>query len=108
VHVAWDNRGMLSDGVRAWHAQVGEFSLPRRMFENQVRSFHNRLMRDMADRVHAVRDGALAPDIQIDVAMLADDHRSRDGACETALARSREPADWTSIRAAIVKASSWF
>jgi len=100
VHIAWDNRGRLIDGLPAWSAVRGSTTLPRRMFESQVRSFHDRLMLEMAARVEQVCAGALPIDVQIDTDALRREHARRTTELEAATARPHQPTDWKAVRAA--------
>lgn len=106
VHIAWDNRGILFDKAPAWSADVGHLTLQRPAFEAEVRCFHARLIKDMAERVEAVIGGALNPAIAIDHHQLAREQVQRGQALDEALARPSPSTDWTRVREAISMAQA--
>ncbi len=100
-HIRWDNRDVKDDGVLAWEATYGEIAMPVAEFVEEVKSFNDRLMSQMAERVKAVRVGALRPDITINPAYLAQDEQDRPLQLTAALARVPEQQDWDKIREAL-------
>jgi len=108
VYIAWDNRGFLNGEAPAWSAQAGSIALQRSMFEAQLRSFHARLMQELAERVEAVVGGALDSAIAIDLHQLAREQEQRGGALEAALARSSPSTNWTQVRKAMSTAQALF
>lgn len=100
LHVEWDHRDRLIAGACAWSASCGSHALPRSDFLRECRSFHDRLMEAMSERIDQVMAGALTPDIQVDVASLVREHQER---AERDLALDPTPAttDWQSVREAL-------
>jgi hypothetical protein len=81
IHMEWDNRTKLVEGVCAWSALYGSFELPESDFASEVRSFHERFMREMGTRVEEVCCGALEDrGIRIDLAALAREQTNRSNA----------------------------
>ena len=101
VHIDWDNRDRKFDGKPAWTAVFGSYQLSRDVFIEEVRSFHIRLMHQMAARVDRVRAGALAPDIQIDLPGLAREQEQRPRALDSALRVVIPETDWQRAERAI-------
>jgi len=85
VHIEWDNRDRLFDGKPAWSAILGSYQMARNKFVEEVRSFHLRLMEQMAARVQQVQEGALSPEIEIDLPGLVKEHEQRSRTLDTAL-----------------------
>jgi len=54
VIIRWDSSDYSQDGISTWSASSGEFILPVENFVEEVRSFHNRLMKSMDDRVSLI------------------------------------------------------
>lgn len=106
VYIAWDNRGILSGEALVWSAQAGSFAIPRPMFEAQVRSFHARLIDEMAERVEAVLGGALDPALAIDHKQLLREQEQRGRALEAALEHPSPSTDWARVQQAISAAQA--
>lgn len=100
VHIEWDNRDRLFDGKPAWSAVLGSYQMPRNEFIEEMRSFHSRLMEQMTVRVEQVQEGALAPEIEIDLPGLAKEHEQRMRTLDTALNQCPR-TDWNEIERAI-------
>ena len=96
----WDNRDRLFDGECAWSAVRGSYAMPRDHFVAEIRSFHERLMQQMSERVQQVLAGALSPTISIDRPGLVREHEQRCGELEGALRRSPQ-TDWKRVETAI-------
>lgn len=100
VHFEWDNRDKQFDGKPAWSAAVGSYQMPRNEFIEEMKSFHDRLMDQMAARVEQVVAGCLPPEIQIDLPGLVRQHEQRTRSLDTA--REVAPAtDWRRIEKAV-------
>ena len=100
-HIRWDNRAVLDDGLPVWEATVGGVVLPVAEFVAECRSFNDRLMAAMAERVEAVASGALRPDIEIDLAHLAHEQSDRATWMENALTLGQWKEDWEQVRKAL-------
>jgi hypothetical protein len=102
VHIEWDNREELFNGVPAWTAILGAYHLPRAEFIREVRSFHDRLMEQMGERVAAVLTGA-RPDVTIDLCELREEHQQRKEPIDRLLAGPATKTDWEQVSEAIGK-----
>jgi hypothetical protein len=102
VNLEWDNRDKLADGVPAWSATHGSHQLPMSSFLVQVRSFHTRLMEQMASRVEQVAAGALPRNVQIDLPGLRREQLERCQALDEAL-QAPVASDWAAVREAIAE-----
>ncbi len=100
-HLRWDNRGVTLRGLPVWDATHGEITMPAAAFVNEVRSFHERFMAAMAERVAAVLVGGLRPEIAIDLDMLAGELPERASWLTNALTRRPPEQDWDKVREAI-------
>lgn len=101
VHIEWDNRDKLFRGAPAWTASIGVFELPRETFADEVRSFHQRLMHAMTERIQHIVDGALPPSVRIDIPALEREHAQRSAASALDFGPPRPPTDWQAVRAAL-------
>ena len=99
VHIEWDNREELMNGVPAWTAILGSYQLLRAEFIREVRSFHHRLMEQMGERVAQVLTGAPA-DVTID---LWQQHQQYNVPIDRLLAGPATKTDWEQVTAAISK-----
>ena len=100
-HIRWDNRDVIDDGLPAWEATEGEITMPIADFVEEAKSFDDRLMSAMAERVNAVVSGALRPDIKIDLAHLTYEQSDRATWLENALTLGRVEEDWDKVREAL-------
>lgn len=94
VHIDWDNRDRKFDGKPAWSAASGSYQLTRDAFIEEMRSFHVRLIDQMAARVNRVLAGALASDIEIDLPGLAREQERRALSLDSALKVVIPNTDW--------------
>jgi hypothetical protein len=100
VHIEWDNRDKQFDGRPAWTAAVGSYQMPRDKFIEEMKSFHDRLMDQMAARVDQVVAGCLPSGIQIDLPGLVREHEQRARSLDSALCVDPE-TDWQQAERAI-------
>ncbi len=100
VYFEWDNRTKIFKGQPAWTALRGTYKLPRNEFMAEIQSFHFRLMEQMAHRVGQVLSGALAAEINIDLAGLEREQNERCGTLDRVLS-SLVQTDWQSVEMAI-------
>ncbi|ANW02365.1 DUF5984 family protein [Bradyrhizobium icense] len=100
VHIEWDNRDRHFDGKPAWSAVLGSYQMPRDEFIEEMKSFHVRLMDQMAARVDQVVAGRLPSDIQIDLPGLVREHEQRGRSLDSAL-RFVPQTDWQQTERAI-------
>lgn len=99
VHIEWDNREKLLNAVPAWTAVLGSYHLLRAEFIREVRSFHDRLMEQMGERVAQVLTGA-PPDVTLD---LWQQHQQRSLPIDRLLAGPATKTDWDQVTEAIRK-----
>lgn len=101
VHIEWDNRDRLFDGKPAWSALLGAYRMSRDEFIEETRSFHVRLMDQMAARVDRVVAGCLPPGISIDLPGLVREHGQRRSSLDSALKAAIPGTDWQRTERAI-------
>lgn len=100
VHIEWDNRDRQFNGRLAWSAIVGSFQLSRGEFIEEMKSFHDSLMEQMAARLDHVASGYLPPEIQIDVPGLLREHEQRMRSFDAAL-KIVPATDWRRAERAV-------
>lgn len=100
VHIEWDNRERLFDGKPAWSAVLGSYQMPRNEFIGEIKSFHYRLMEQMAARVEQVLAGALSSEIEIDLPRLVKEQEQRVRTLDAAL-NLLPQTDWQETERAI-------
>jgi Family of unknown function (DUF5984) len=76
VHVAWDNSETTIDGIKVWTADYGVFALPVDAFVAECRSFADRLLATMEDRLTAIASGEARPRVAVGVGALLEQHRA--------------------------------
>lgn len=101
VHIEWDNRDKQFNGKPAWSALLGAYRMSRDRFIEEVRSFHVRLMDQMAVRVDRVVKGGVPSGIQIDLLGLVREHGQRTGSLDAALQVAISRTDWQRTERAI-------
>jgi hypothetical protein len=101
VHIEWDNRAKPLQGVPAWSASYGTYSLPCQQFAEEVRTFHSRLMRAMAERVENVVAGALPSEVHVDIPGLLREQHMRASLSSANFGPPPDPTDWDAVRQAI-------
>ena len=101
VHIEWDNRDKLFEGLGAWTAPFGSYCLTRSDFAAECNSFHERLMSAMSKRVERVLVGALPPEIHVDFDGLAHEHQKRQRLSELNFGELPSPTDWQAVRDAL-------
>ncbi|MDR3427012.1 DUF5984 family protein [Silvimonas sp.] len=100
VHIEWDNRDRRFNGKPAWSAILGSYKMPRNEFIKEMKSFHLRLMEQMATRVIQAEKGALAPGIEIDLPCLVKEQERRIRTLDTSLNLCPK-TDWKEVEKAI-------
>lgn len=95
VHIEWDNRTQLFNGLPAWTAGHGQYVLSRADFVAELRSFHEALLQHMADRLHQLADQWPAAG-HLDREPLQAEQQERSVRLQRAL-QCAEASDWTSI-----------
>lgn len=100
-HLRWDNRAVTLDALPVWDATTGEITMPVSAFVEEVRSFHERFMAAMSERVAAVLAGGLRSDIEISLEWLVKEQQDRSTWLTNALSRKPPEQDWDKVREAI-------
>lgn len=100
-HLRWDNRTVMLDALPVWEATAGEITLPVAAFVEEVKSFHERFIATMSERVAAVLAGGLRQGIKIDLTRLAQEQQDRPTWLTNALNRKAPEQDWDKVREAI-------
>jgi hypothetical protein len=83
VRIHWDNRGLEIDGVIAWTAQAGMHVLPVEVFLAECRSFSNRLLSHMEQRIDQLEAGVARAQIAVNIESLREQHEWWKGEFET-------------------------
>jgi hypothetical protein len=94
IRIQWDNRLKEFEGCQAWSAEHGSWEISRGEFVNEVRSFHDRLIDQMAERVSQVAAGALGRPINVDSEELVHQQALETRSIARSLTEPGEPTDW--------------
>lgn len=98
ITVRWETHHAMLDGVPVWSASDGEHDVTVSQLLGAVRSFDERLMTQMDERVnHAIASWS-RPDVRLASAGLLLEQESRRAALPAALSRKPAPTDWDHIR----------
>lgn len=101
VHVQWDNHGTHLQGVPAWSAGCGSFSLSRANFVDEVKGFHERFMQQMAERVRFLLATGAPPGVRIDLDGLEREQRQREALSELNFQPLEPTTPWPIVIAAV-------
>jgi hypothetical protein len=86
---------------KAWSAQFGSWQLSREDFMSEVHSFHDRLMKQMAERVSQIAAGGLKKKVHIDVAGLRREQLARSQPLASILIEPAHATDWSLVITAV-------
>ena len=89
LHITWDNRDRQEEGMPIWSTQQGEFSMPLAQFIDEVRTFDERLITAMAERVQSAKSHWPLPGVEIDLDYLEIEHCDRATWMDQAFARAQ-------------------
>jgi hypothetical protein len=103
IHVGWDNRGCLINGLPVWEAQMGQIALPIADFLNELLAFDHQLMGEMAERIVAARDYWADPRFVDNLLFLQQEQQDYAAMLGDTLsnATSRLPTDWLRVLSSI-------
>lgn len=87
VTINWDNTGILFEGIPVWSASQGTYRMARHEFLDAVRTFHEKLMREMGERVEHVCDRWHHPDVHVDTQHLRYEQQDRQTWLDKSLAK---------------------
>lgn len=79
ITIHWDNSHEFIDGTHAWSAIKGSFQMPVETFISELKSFEQRFMSDMKERVAYIIKNWNKPDIRVDFDWLASEQKTREG-----------------------------
>lgn len=104
VHVQWDNRDCMLDGLPLWEAPTGHHTLPPAAFHDAISNFNERFMRRMADRVAIAQGEWARPEVTL-ASHIAENQVENTQWAQGRLAASapQEPDDWDVALAGIVR-----
>ncbi len=101
--ISWFNNDCLMDDIPVWTATSGKVAMPLQSFLDEVRSFDQRLIEQMSERVNSVRLHWDRPEIKIDLDRLVQEQADRSVWLEHALEKSQQgpPTLWGDVIDAI-------
>ncbi len=101
--VRWDARYRTSEGLPVWTATTGAHNMPLSHFVEEVRSFDQRLMDAMAERIKAIQIHWPHPTVTIDMDGLEREQRLRSMWLSETLheAANRDSTDWDQVLVAV-------
>jgi hypothetical protein len=76
IHIDWDNRRAVVDGIPVWTATQGTHVLPVDSFRSECRSFAERLLESMDARISSIESGSSRPRVPVDTVSLRDQQRT--------------------------------
>lgn len=106
IHIKWENREIVAEGVPVRGALRGGALLTRERFIDEIEDFSTRLCDAMEARVHQVRQGVLGPHVRVDIDSLVREQGMRRQQLAHELANPRYMEDWAAVAAAIEKLDS--
>lgn len=97
IHIRWDNASIKQDGINTWATTEGEYELPFNNFMSEVESFHNRLIKNMGERVNAISKNNPLPHIKIDIDELQKEQVERAGELNETLSKKPNIESWDKV-----------
>jgi Family of unknown function (DUF5984) len=85
IFIRWDTRSKTIDNIPVWSSKIGEVKMSIEEFLNEIRSFHDRFMSAMSDRVNEIVNTNPIPDVEIDIKHLIREQAEREGWLANAL-----------------------
>jgi hypothetical protein len=101
VYIEWDHCTPSPSRKYAWTATKGSTRVTRAKFLAEIRSFHDRLIGEMAQRCNEVVTGALSSSIQIDFDGLLREQNERAQILDSVLQRPPMKTDWHAVLKAL-------
>ncbi len=104
IHLHWDNRECVLDGLPAWEATVGSYAIPVADFFEEVQDFDTRFLARMHDRITIAQAEWSRPDVSLD-SDLNQEQRVRTQWLSRNLQADigRVSTDWNAVRIAIAR-----
>ena len=100
ITVEWDNQEKLFDGVPAWAAQQGSYSLSVDQFVAELEAFRRSFLDAMRMRVDQVRRFWSRPDVRIDVQQVMADQEHHESPASMERLDS-PPTNWSAVTSAL-------
>lgn len=91
VFIHWDNRECSVDGVKVWTATQGTYVLSVDAFRVECHDFADRLLKAMNERLDDIVAKRAAPQIDVDLAALRQQHQTWRNEFETTLGTTYSP-----------------
>lgn len=101
VHVRWDNRQWLVDGIPVWTAQHGVLAMPANEFLGECRSFADRLLDGMQSRINDIEANRARPQVPVDVFALREQQETWREEFETYFAPYKPDIPWGDAERAV-------
>ncbi len=100
--IQWDNRECILDGLPAWEAGVGDYTMPVADFVAEVRDFDTRFIASMHDRITLAQAEWSRPDVALE-GDLDQEQAARSRWFERSIlaADKHESTDWSAVFRAI-------
>jgi len=105
IHIEWDNREQLYEGVPIWSAVEGTHLIHVEEFMAELGSLHARLIAAMQLRIEEACRSWSRPEIHIDHDQLRENQSFWDDRMERFILRW-EPTDWPAVIAAVQRIGS--
>jgi len=96
IHIRWNSRTNSKD-FQPWSSPHGEFQLSVESFISEVTLFHNRLMKEMKERVQLIKNNNPVPKIKIDIKALIKEHNKREKSLKIALSEKPYVKDFNEV-----------
>lgn len=77
VHIRWDNRDCVIEGIPVWSAHHGIYRMPVETFLKEVHSFHERFMKAMEKRVETIVANNGIHSVDVDLKQLIKEQEER-------------------------------
>ena len=108
IFIRWDNRLKDNNIIQPWSTVQGEIKMSVKDFLFEVKTFHNRLINCMTNRIELIQHNNPIPNIEIDIPYLMNEHKEREKSLENTLKVKPDILDWDKVISANKELVPWF
>lgn len=106
ITLEWNNSEKKIHDIPAWSTEKWRFTLSREQYLQEVKSFHDRFITAMGERIAAVARNWQNPEIEIDTDALQNEHQFREQQVNDETLHIQTETDWETVMQAIERIDS--
>lgn len=97
IFIRWDNSDYKQNNINIWSASSGEFELTVEEFLSEVNLFHNKLMKDMEERISFIFSNNPLPNVLFNEEELIAEQEERILVFERSFSEKAATNDWNDV-----------